>query len=103
MVGLTAWHFRIALILNGVGWNFLFIVATTLLTTCYWPSERGKAQALNDFRILGITATASCLAGFVPARVGWFVLNEGATLLVLVRLLAVVWLWLQRRPVLAPV
>ncbi len=97
MTGVTAWHFRISLMLNGVGWNFLFIGATTLLTTCYRPSERGKAQALNDFLIFSTTATASFLAGFVQARVGWFVLNEGAILLVLVSLLAVVWLALQRR------
>ena len=98
MTGITAWHFRLSLMLNGVGWNFLFIGATTLLTTCYRPSERGKAQALNDFLIFGTTATASFLAGFVQARVGWFVLNEGAIVLVLISLLAVVWLRLQRHP-----
>jgi FlaA1/EpsC-like NDP-sugar epimerase len=99
MTGITAWHFRLSLMLNGVGWNFLFIGATTLLTTCYRPSERGKAQALNDFLIFGTTASASFLAGFVQARVGWFVLNEGAVVLVIVSLLAVVWLRLQRQPV----
>ncbi|MBS0639884.1 MAG: MFS transporter [Proteobacteria bacterium] len=102
MLGVTAWNFRVSLMLNGVGWNFLFIGATTLLTTCYRPAERGKAQALNDFLIFGTTATASFLAGFVQERVGWFVLNEGAIVLVLVSLLAVVWLGLQRRPALAP-
>ena len=65
LAGLSAWHFRISLTLNGVGWNFLFVGATTLVTTCYRPSERGKAQALNDFLIFGTTASASFLAGFL--------------------------------------
>ena len=63
LAGLDAWHFRISLLLNGVGWNFLFIGATTLVTTCYRPAERGKAQALNDFMIFGITAMSSFMAG----------------------------------------
>ena len=51
--GLDAWNFRIALTLNGVGWNFLFIGATSLVTTCYRPSERGEgagAERLPDLR-----------------------------------------------------
>ena len=55
LVGVTEWHFRIALCLNGVGWNFLFVGATTLLTTTYRPAERGKAQAFNDFMVFGTT------------------------------------------------
>ena len=61
-MGVTEWHFRIALGLNGVGWNFLFVGATTLLTTTYRPAERGKAQAFNDFMVFGTTATASLMA-----------------------------------------
>ena len=102
LTGMSEWHFRIALMLNGVGWNFLFIGATALVTTCYRPSERGKAQALNDFLIFGTTASASFLAGFVQERVGWVALNQGAIFLVLVSALAVAWLWLiQRRAVVA--
>ena len=55
LTGVTEWHFRIALCLNGVGWNFLFVGATTLLTTTYRPAERGKAQAFNDFMVFGTT------------------------------------------------
>ena len=62
LMGMTEWHFRIALGLNGVGWNFLFVGATTLLTTTYRPAERGKAQAFNDFMVFGTTATASLMA-----------------------------------------
>ena len=96
----SAWHFRISLTLNGVGWNFLFVGATTLVTTCYRPSERGKAQALNDFLIFGTTASASFLAGFLQQEIGWIALNWTAIALVLVSFAAVVWLALQRHPVL---
>lgn len=94
--GLDAWNFRIALLLNGVGWNFLFIGATTLVTTCYRPAERGKAQAFNDFMIFGITAMSSFLAGLLQERIGWIALNWASLVLVLVGFAAVGWLALQR-------
>src|SRR3712207_4140802 len=75
LAGVTAWHFRIALALNGIGWNFLFVGATALVTTCYRPSERGKAQALNDFLVFGTTATGSFVAGLLQERLGWYPLN----------------------------
>ncbi len=99
LTGIDAWHFRISLALNGVGWNFLFVGATMLVTTCYRPSERGKAQALNDFLIFGTTAAASFLAGFLQDRLGWVPLNQAGLVLVAVAFLAVVWLRLQRGPV----
>ena len=56
--GISEWNFRIALSVNGVGWNFLFVGATTLVTTCYRPNERGKAQALNDLLVFSTTERA---------------------------------------------
>jgi MFS family permease len=102
LMGVGEWNFRLALSFNGIGWNFLYIGATTLVTTCYRPNERGKAQALNDFLVFGTTATASFLAGFLQERLGWFPLNRASIVLILVALLAVVWLRVQqRRPALA--
>lgn len=98
LAGVTAWHFRIALILNGVGWNFLFVGATTLLTTCYFANERGKVQAMNDFLVFGTTATASFLAGFAQERLGWAPLNWSALAMVMVALAAVMWLRWQTQP-----
>jgi MFS family permease len=98
LAGQSDWHFRIALTLNGVGWNFLFVGATTLVTTCYRPSERGKAQALNDFLVFGTTASASFLAGFLQERLGWAPLNWYSIALLVVALLATGWLRLQRQP-----
>ena len=95
--GQDAWNFRIALTLNGIGWNFLFVGATTLVTTCYRPNERGKVQAMNDFLVFGTTASASFLAGFLQERLGWFPLNWFSLVLLAVALAAVGWLWVQDR------
>jgi MFS family permease len=97
LLGTTEWHFRGALGLNGVGWNFLFVGATTLLTTTYRPAERGKAQAFNDFMVFGTTATASLLASVVLEVKGWAFLNYLAFALVCVAL-AVIGIYRLRSP-----
>jgi MFS family permease len=89
LMGVTHWHFRIALGLNGVGWNFLFVGATTLLTTTYRPAERGKAQAFNDFMVFGTTTVASLMASVVLEVEGWAMLNYLALALVLVALMVI--------------
>ncbi len=89
LLGTTEWHFRGALGLNGVGWNFMFVGATTLLTTTYRPAERGKAQAFNDFMVFGTTATASLLASVVLEVKGWAFLNYLAFALVCIALLVI--------------
>jgi MFS family permease len=94
--GQTAWHFRAALTLNGIGWNFLFVAATTLVTTTYRPNEKGKAQALNDFLVFGTTATASFFAGLLQERIGWTPLNTNAAFLLIGPIAAVAWLSLTR-------
>jgi MFS family permease len=98
LMGTTVWHFRGALGLNGVGWNFLFVGATTLLTTTYRPAERGKAQAFNDFLVFGTTATASLFASVVLEVQGWAVLNYMAFALVCVALV-VIGVYRLRNPV----
>ncbi|MCO6415653.1 MFS transporter [Siccirubricoccus sp. KC 17139] len=96
LAGISAWHFRLGLMLNGVGWNFLFVGATALVTTCYRPNERGKTQSLNDFLIFGTTATASFLAGLLQEHLGWFVLNWFSLGLLTVVGAAIVWLALRQ-------
>jgi predicted MFS family arabinose efflux permease len=63
------------LVLLGVGWNFLFIGATTLLTRSYRAAERFKAQALNDFLIFGVQSFASLSAGAVLFLSSWEAVN----------------------------
>lgn len=97
LLGTTEWYFRAALGMNGVGWNFLFVGATTLLTTTYRPAERGKAQAFNDFMVFGTTATASLMASVVLEVKGWAFLNYLAFALVCVAL-AVIGVYRLRNP-----
>jgi MFS family permease len=101
LAGMDAWNFRVALTLNGLGWNFLFVGATTLVTTTYRPAERGKAQALNDFLVFGTTALCSLLAGVLQNRLGWLPLNWLSVVLVAIAILAVGWIRMRRRPALA--
>ncbi|MDX1303723.1 MFS transporter [Photobacterium sp.] len=60
-----------ALVLLGIGWNFLFISGTTLLPSTYRANERFKVQALNDFSITAFQATGSLGAGMVLFTQGW--------------------------------
>jgi MFS family permease len=64
-------HYQFALIALGIGWNFLYVGGTTLLTRTYAPSERFKSQALNDFVVFTMSATASLLSGTVMGLFGW--------------------------------
>jgi MFS family permease len=64
-----------ALTLLGVGWNFLYIGGTTLLTTTYTAAERGRAQAANDMTIFAVGLGCSFAAAALLQAFGWQVLN----------------------------
>lgn len=72
--GQSLLHYWWALILLGVGWNFLYVGATTMLTYTYSQEERFGAQAVNEFLVFGVSATASLLAGTVMHYFGWLTL-----------------------------
>jgi len=69
--GHTVLHYWWALVLLGVGWNFLYVGGTTMLTYTYSMAERFHAQAVNEFLVFGTSATASLLAGTVMYFYGW--------------------------------
>ena len=64
-------HYWWALILLGIGWNFLFLTGTSLLPESYHASERHDVQATNDFILFGFQAAGSLLAGWVLFNAGW--------------------------------
>ena len=68
-------HYWGALVLLGVGWNFLFVGGTVLLTQSYRPPERFQAQAINDFLIFGVQAIVSLSAGAVIYYASWEILS----------------------------
>lgn len=67
--------FASALVLLGVGWNFLYIGGTTLLTGTYSPAEKSRAQATNDMTIFAVGLTCSLSAGWLLETLGWQSLN----------------------------
>jgi len=101
LAGVDVANFWFALVLLGIGWNFLFVSGTTLLTETYLPAERAKAQGANDLIIFLIMATSSFTSGVVLEASGWSSLNYLAIPFVAAIGLAVVWLMLRRRAVTA--
>jgi MFS family permease len=86
-VGRHFLHYFSALLLLGVGWNLLFVGATTLLSSTYSDSERFRAQGFNDFMVFGSQALASLSAGVAIETLGWETLN----LVALPLLIVVLW------------
>ena len=76
MAGISLWNFWIALALLGVGWNFAFLGATTMVTQCHRPNERNKVQSFNDFLVFGSMAIGSFSSGQLLANFGWSTVNE---------------------------
>jgi MFS family permease len=99
--GITVAHFWIALILLGVGWNFAFVGATTMVTDCYRPQERNKVQAFNDFLIFGSMAIGSFASGSMLAHYGWYLVNVVMLPVVTVAGVMLLWLTLRERRALA--
>jgi MFS family permease len=73
--GLGYWHFWGALVALGVGWNFMFVGATALLTTTYRAPERAHAQGLNDLIVFLTMITSSAASGALVSATGWTDLN----------------------------
>lgn len=89
------WAMWLALVLLGVGWNFLFVGGTTLLTETYRPEERAKTQSLNDLLVLGTTTVTAFSSGPLHHLFGWSALNT--FVVPLLALVALALLWLKRR------
>lgn len=93
--GTGLWSFWGALLMLGMGWNFMFVSATALLTYTHSEAEKGKVQALNDFMVMGTTAAASFGSGVLLAVLGWKAVNL-AVLPLLAVALAVSFVMLRR-------
>jgi MFS family permease len=64
-------HYWLALILLGIGWNFLFLSGTNLLPYGYERSERFRIQPVNDFLVFSVQAIVSLSSGWLLFRWGW--------------------------------
>ncbi len=95
--GTSLWQFWTALVLLGLGWNFAFIGATTMVTTCHRPAERTRVQAFNDFLVFGSMAIGSFSSGALLALFGWATVNAVVYPVVLTAAALLLWLtWRER-------
>jgi len=101
LAGVEIIHFWAALVLLGIGWNFMYIGATTLLTETYLPAERAKAQGANDAMVFLVMVASSLSSGMLLETNGWQLLNWLAVPFMAVVGIAVLWLLMQRRTALA--
>jgi len=101
LVGATVAHHWVALVLLGVGWNFLFVAGTALLTRVHAPEEKARVQGANDFVVAVVGASAALGAGPLHAWLGWTGVNLLVGALLGLAALALAYL-LSRRPAAVP-
>ena len=90
--GIAVIHFWSSLIFLGLGWNFMFVGATTLLTETYFLNEKAKAQALNDFIVFGTVTLTSFSSGAVQNILGWKTINMAVIPFLILIVFANLWL-----------
>jgi predicted MFS family arabinose efflux permease len=95
--GISVSQFWWSLVLLGVGWNFLYIGGTTLLTETYRPEERARAQGTNEQAIFIMMAISSLTSGMTVTSAGWERVNLFALPLVATVAIAIVWYALRER------
>ena len=104
LAGTTVAHFFVALILLGIGWNFGFIGATSMLAAAHAPEERGRVQGMNDMIVFGCVTVASLSSGGLmncsggTAQEGWSAVNLAMAPFLALAGGALLWLTLRRPP-----
>jgi predicted MFS family arabinose efflux permease len=97
--GISVAHFVAALVLVGLGWNFMYTGGTTLLTETYEPNEKARTQGLNDFIMFATMGVSSLSSGALVTTSGWQTMNRAALPILAVIAAFVLWLMWVRRPV----
>ena len=96
--GVSLTNFFAGLILIGIGWNFGFIGATTMLSTAHSADERGKVQGINDLFVYGSVTLASIASGALmncsasTTEQGWSAVNLAMVPFLTLAFVAVIWL-----------
>ncbi len=104
LAGTELTNFFVALILLGLGWNFGFIGATTMLSESHSTAERGRVQGMNDMIVMGCVTIASlssgglmnCLGG--NAVEGWRAVNIAMAPFLVLAGGALIWLVMRPKP-----
>jgi len=97
MSGISIAHFWAGLVLLGLGWNFSFLGATTMVTACHRPNERNRVQSFNDFLVFGAMAIGSFSSGSVLELYGWATVNAVVFPVVLLAAALLLWGAVRRR------
>ena len=97
LIGIELINFWFGLVSLGLGWNFMFIGGTTLLTESYCQSEQEKTQAANDFLVFATISVATFSSGALQNGFGWAAVNGAIVVPLTAALFAVVWLCAQQR------
>jgi MFS family permease len=95
--GTTLINFWTALFVLGVGWNFMYVGGSALLTEAHTPAERAKTQAANDFLVFVTMAISSMSSGMLLHQGGWHTVNYGTIPFLVIAAAATLWLMWQRR------
>lgn len=95
--GQSVTHFWIALMVLGLGWNFMFIGGTSLLSESYRNGEAAKSQAFNDFVVFSCAAISSASAGVMLHWLSWRLVNYGALPLLCIALITQYRYWSRKR------
>jgi len=97
LAGTGVVNFWLALFVLGVGWNFMYVGGSALLTECHTPAERAKTQAANDLMVFITMAISSMSSGMLLNVSGWHAVNYGTIPFLLIALGVTGWLmWLRR-------
>ncbi len=75
LTGIEVENFWFGLITLGLGWNFLYVGGSAMLTESYQPEEKAKVQAFNELLVFGVVATTAFSSGFVFEKFGWTAVN----------------------------
>jgi MFS family permease len=95
--GTTLFNFWTALFVLGIGWNFMYVGGSALLTETHTPGERAKTQAANDFLVFLTMAISSMSSGMLLHQGGWHTVNYGTIPFLVIAAAATLWLmWLRR-------
>jgi predicted MFS family arabinose efflux permease len=97
LAGVELAHFYLALVALGIGWNFSFIGATSLLGTTHTTAEQARVQGLNDFLVLGLVAVGSFGSGALLDSFGWNAVQYAMAPALLLALAGIAWLGLAHR------
>ena len=100
--GIAVFDFWLSMVFLGLGWNFTYTAATSLMTTAYTPAERAKTQGMMNQIVYTVVAIGSLSSGAFIHFFGWNWVNIGAMPLLVIAAIVTIWFdSTKRKPALA--